>query len=113
MNATPLSSPHLERVLIAGGGIGGLSAAVELRAASSVPANDANSAAAGSYEVLNLRGGWRGVVAGWTLDAYVRIDNLLDTEYVGSVIVNEAKHRFYEPAPGRAGYVGLSASRAF
>jgi iron complex outermembrane receptor protein len=91
----------------------GLSAALELRAAGQVPANDANTAAAESYEVLNLRGGWRGSVAGWTLDAFVRIENLLDEEYVGSVIVNEANQRYYEPAPERGAFVGVSLRRAF
>jgi len=91
----------------------GFSAALELRAASLVSANDANTAAADSYEVVNLRGGWRGMVAGWTVDAYVRVENVLDTLYVGSVIVNEANQRFYEPAPERAAFVGVSLRRAF
>jgi iron complex outermembrane receptor protein len=91
----------------------GLSAAMELRAASAVPANDANTAAAGSYEVANVRAGWSGRAAGWMLDAFVRVENLFDSEYVGSVIVNEANQRYYEPAPGRAGHVGLTARRSF
>jgi iron complex outermembrane receptor protein len=90
----------------------GLSAALELRVASKVPVNDANSAAAGSYEVANLRAGWTGMVAGWKLDAFGRLENIFDTDYVGSVIVNEGNQRFYEPAPGRAGFIGFTARRS-
>jgi iron complex outermembrane receptor protein len=77
-----------------------------------VPVNDANSAAAGSYEVANLRAGWTGMVAGWKLDAFGRLENIFDTDYVGSVIVNEGNQRFYEPAPGRAGFIGFTARRS-
>jgi iron complex outermembrane receptor protein len=109
--------PGVPRHLLAGevawrGAGSGLSAALELRVASKVPVNDANSAAAGSYEVANLRAGWTGTVAGWKLDAFGRVENLFDTDYVGSVIVNEGNSRFYEPAPGRAFFIGLTARRS-
>jgi iron complex outermembrane receptor protein len=39
--------------------------------------------------------------------AFFRIDNLLDKRYVGSVIVNEANARFFEPAPGRHWLAGV------
>jgi hypothetical protein len=32
---------------------------------------------------------------------------------VGSVIVNEANQRYYEPAPERGAFVGVSLRRAF
>ena len=35
------------------------------------------------------------------------IDNLLDRDHVGSVIVNEGNGRFYEPGGGRGWLVGL------
>jgi iron complex outermembrane receptor protein len=37
----------------------------------------------------------------------VRVDNLLDRHYAGSVIVNEANGRFYEPGAPRSILVGL------
>ena len=111
-NRIPGVPEHLFAGELAWRGAGsGLSAALELRVASKVPVNDANSAAAGSYEVANLRGGWSGTVAGWRLDAFARVENLFGTEYVGSVIVNEANQRYYEPAPTRAFFVGFTARR--
>jgi iron complex outermembrane recepter protein len=41
------------------------------------------------------------------------VDNLADKTYVGSVIVNEANRRYFEPAPGRTWLVGANATYAF
>ncbi|MES2957017.1 MAG: TonB-dependent receptor [Pseudomonadota bacterium] len=91
----------------------GLSSAVELRSASKVAVNDANSAFAGSYNAVNWRGGIERRTDNWEWSVFVRIDNLFDEKYVGSVIVNEANQRYFEPAPTRAGYVGASAKLSF
>jgi iron complex outermembrane recepter protein len=64
-------------------------------------ADDANQHRTGSATVWAWRLGWERVVGAWQWRSYVRIDNLLDTDYVGSVIVNESSRRYYEPAPGR------------
>jgi iron complex outermembrane receptor protein len=39
---------------------------------------------------------------------FAGIGNLLDRQYIGSVIVNETSGRYYEPAPGRTFEVGFS-----
>ena len=44
---------------------------------------------------------------------FLRVDNLADRSYIGSVIVNESNGRFYEPAPGRNYMVGLQAKLNF
>jgi iron complex outermembrane recepter protein len=36
-----------------------------------------------------------------------------DRRYAGSVIVAEARGRFFEPAPGRNAFAGIEVSRAF
>ena len=41
---------------------------------------------------------------------YGRVNNLSDTRYVGSVIVNQAASQFYEPAMPQNWMVGLSLS---
>ncbi|CAN7328371.1 TonB-dependent receptor [Pseudorhodoferax sp. LjRoot39] len=82
------------------------------RALSRVMVNDANSDAAAGYGVLGLYTGYAARLGGWQLEGFVRADNLLDKRYAGSVIVNEGNSRFFEPAPGRAWLVGLSASLA-
>jgi iron complex outermembrane receptor protein len=52
-------------------------------------------------------------VGRWTFREFLRVDNLADRNYVGSVIVNEGNRRFFEPAPGRTWLVGVSAAYAF
>jgi iron complex outermembrane receptor protein len=49
----------------------------------------------------------------WRLTEYLRIDNLADRDYAGSVIVNEGNGRFYEPSPRRNMTVGIQASLQF
>ena len=49
----------------------------------------------------------------WRFNEFVRVDNVLDKQYVGSVIVAEANRRFYEPSPGRNWLVGVSAQVSF
>ena len=36
----------------------------------------------------------------------LRLDNLFDRTYVGSVIVNDSNGKFYEPGPGFSAYAG-------
>jgi iron complex outermembrane recepter protein len=80
---------------------------------SRVPVNDANSEFADAYTVLNLVGALVQQGPGWRISEYVRLDNLTDRNYVGSVIVNDGNSRFYEPAPRRSGSFGVQASLQF
>ncbi len=96
-----------------GGWLAGFSAALELIHAGSVQVNDANSDAAAGYTVLNLRAGFTQAVGPWQLRQFVRIDNLIDRRHVGSVIVNDANQRYFEPAPGRGWLIGVSAVYQF
>ena len=79
--------------------------------------NDANStgAYAHGFEVLNLRAGGTAMFGRPWLQPVIGVQNLFDRRYVGSVAVNAsgatiAATKFYEPAPGRTWYVGLSAA---
>ncbi len=78
-----------------------------------VPVNDVNSEFAGAYTVFNLVGGLTQQGSGWRITEYVRLDNLTDRNYAGSVIVNEGNRRFYEPSPRRSMTVGIQASLQF
>jgi iron complex outermembrane receptor protein len=49
----------------------------------------------------------------WRLKQYVRLNNLLDRRYVGSVIVGDSSKRFYEAAPGRNCLLGASVQYQF
>ncbi|HKU47733.1 MAG TPA: TonB-dependent receptor [Burkholderiales bacterium] len=78
-----------------------------------VPVNDLNSEYAGAYTVLNLVAGLVQQGPGWRFNQYVRLDNVADKDYVGSVIVNEGNGRFYEPSPRRSMSAGVQASLQF
>jgi len=56
----------------------------------------------------NVRLGWSGRVAGVRCNPFVGFDNLFNRAYVGSVVINAANRRYYEPAPGRNMYVGFA-----
>lgn len=81
---------------------------VEARGASRVFVNDTNSDAAPGYAVASIfaLGDWRS--SRWRAKPYLRVDNLFGRHYAGSVIVAEARGRFFEPAPGRAVSAGVS-----
>jgi iron complex outermembrane recepter protein len=95
----------------------GWSAAVSLQGRSKMAADDANGAFAAGYANV---GGWINyqqqlsmVNQAVRMNAFVRVDNALDQRYIGSVIVNEANLRYFEPAPGRRLMVGVRATMAF
>jgi iron complex outermembrane receptor protein len=81
--------------------------AVEMRAESESYVNDINSDAAGGYAVFNVRAGYEFNAGPTKMMVFGRIDNLFDRAYAGSIVVNDANLRFFEPAPGRRLYVGM------
>lgn len=88
----------------------GFDTALELRRESKLYVNDANSDATASYTVTNWRAGFVQTLGQWKFNQFVRIDNLTDRDYIGSVIVNESNARFFEPAPGRSLFIGVGVS---
>jgi iron complex outermembrane recepter protein len=91
----------------------GFHAGVELRSSGKIFVNDQNSASADAYTIGNLRAGLEQRGRRWRVSEFVRVDNITDHAYVGSVIVADANGRFYEPAPGRNYVLGVNASLAF
>jgi len=82
-------------------------AAIEATALGPVPVDDRGSASAPGYGLLNLEAGRRWTLRQGRLRGFARIDNLFDRRYIGSVIVNEANGRYYEPGPGRNLLLGV------
>jgi iron complex outermembrane receptor protein len=76
-------------------------------------ADDANSAFAPAQASLDLGMERRFEFAGLQWRGFARIDNLLDRDIIGSVIVNEGNGRYFEPAPGRNWFIGLKAEQTF
>ena len=92
---------------------GGWEAALEFRHTGKIAVDDRNTDYAPASNLFNLRLGANQQWARWTVREFVRVDNVADRSYVGSVIVNEGNRRFFEPAPGRTWLVGLNAAYAF
>lgn len=80
----------------------------EARAASRVFVNDANSDSAPGYATVSLFATHESYRGPWKVKPWLRVDNILDRRYVGSVIVGDTRGRFFEPSPGRYVSVGLS-----
>jgi iron complex outermembrane receptor protein len=77
---------------------GGLHAAIELVYVGRLYVDDVNSDATPAATLLNLRAGLRYRFGALEIEPLVRVDNATDRRYAGSVIVNEANRRFFEPA---------------
>lgn len=91
----------------------GWQASVEGRVLSKIYVNDANDQDAPGYFVAAISAGYVKKINAWELNAYARVDNLFDKQYVGSVIVNESNGRYYEPAAGRSVGMGIGATYRF
>ncbi|KAA0694273.1 TonB-dependent receptor [Halopseudomonas laoshanensis] len=86
----------------------GFITALEAQSLSQRYATDDNTAeAASGYAVFNWRAAYTHAVGNWEVEPFARIDNLGDREYIGSLIVNGAGARYYEPAPDRQWLVGV------
>jgi iron complex outermembrane recepter protein len=91
----------------------GFSTALEGSHHSQVYVDDINSDKASSYTIFNLRAGFEQNLAHWNFKEFVRVENLFDKEYIGSVKINDGNSRFYEPASDRNYLLGLSANYKF
>jgi iron complex outermembrane recepter protein len=88
----------------------GFTAALESKYQGKIFVNDLNTDSTAANVVANARVGYARDFGSVKLSAGIRVDNLTDKRYAGTVIVNEGNSRFFEPAPGRTwlATVGLS-----
>lgn len=78
-------------------------------AASKIFLNDANTAIAAPYHLLGARVGWKkNIQKKYKLHIYAGADNLLDEKYSLGNDINAAANRFYNAAPRRNYYAGIS-----
>ena len=91
----------------------GFSTALEVRAAKTVSIDDKKSDIAPGYAVASWRGGFAQNVRNWNFSEFVRVENLFDKRYIGSVKVNDASSQYYEPGSDRNWLIGLNASYSF
>jgi iron complex outermembrane receptor protein len=68
---------------------------------------------ADGYAIASWRGGFAQKLNNWNVSEFLRVENLFDKDYVGSVRVGDLNGRYYEAAPGRNWLLGLNASYSF
>jgi iron complex outermembrane receptor protein len=110
---TPQRSAFGEIAFAPRGAWAGFHAGVEVVHVGRIFVNDANEDFAPAATVLNLRAGYRKRWGALEIEPLLRLDNATNRRYAGSVIVNEANRRFFEPAPERNWLVALSARYRF
>jgi iron complex outermembrane receptor protein len=59
--------------------------------------------------VFNASGGYAAQLRSTRLSVYLRLNNLLDRRYAGSIIVDDGNGRYFEPAPGFNVFAGFTA----
>ena len=93
---------------------GRFGAALETVANGKVYAEDTNAERpAPGYALVNLRLQARQEVEGWRFKQFLRLNNVCDRSYIGSVIVGDTNKRYYEAAPGRQWIAGFSSEYRF
>ena len=80
--------------------------AVELMHSNRVPVNNANTAYAESYQVVNARVAFRPSTS-FLLEPVIGVENIFDKTWASNVVVNAAGGRFFEPGAPRTFYAGL------
>jgi len=96
--------------------------ALEARYNSKVYATDTNintvtnfgtNATAPSYTVFNLRAGFDQNINSWKISEFLKVENLFDKQYIGSVRINDSYARYFEPSPGRNYLIGFNTTYQF
>jgi iron complex outermembrane receptor protein len=83
-------------------------ATLEGQAAGGMFMDDANTLRASGWEVMNARVGGRVSIGTVSLAPVVAVSNLFDRTYAGSIVINAAGGRYFEPSPGQTFYAGLT-----
>jgi iron complex outermembrane receptor protein len=92
----------------------GISTALEALYRSEVQVEDRNQARpAPAYTVINWRARFEQRLDALTFHQTLRLENLLDRKYIGSVIVGDGNQRYYEAAPGRSWFAGAGVEYRF
>ena len=90
----------------------GFYVAAELKHQGSIVANDLATDVASAVTLVGARVGYGREFGKVRVGAFLRGDNLANKIYSGTVIVNEANRRFFEPAAGRTWLAGVTLSLA-
>jgi iron complex outermembrane recepter protein len=91
------------------GGTTGWRASLSGQYISAIAVNDANADYAAAYPVFDASGGYAVQLGSTRLSGFLRLNNLLDRHYAGSIIVDDGNGRYFEPAPGFNVFAGFTA----
>ena len=76
-------------------------------------ADNANRTSVGSSSVSNLRVGYNRIFDDWELASFLGVNNVFDEDYNNNIRINAFGDRYFEPAPERNGYIGITLRRRF
>ncbi len=76
-------------------------------------ADNANDVEIDAYHVSNLRLGYDRFSRDWEFAAFVGVNNLFDESYNSNIRINALGGRYYEPAPERNAFAGITLRRKF
>ena len=85
----------------------GFSGTLRVTTADEYFVDNANRDSNDGYTVVDLRVGYAARLPGIQAKPFLGLNNIFDTRYNSSVVVNAIAGRYYEPAPGRNIYLGL------
>jgi iron complex outermembrane receptor protein len=80
---------------------------------SSVQVDDTNTDNAPKFTTFNLRASLNQKSGPWSTTEYITLNNITDVKYIGSVKVNDANSRFFEPAAPFNWILGVKAAYKF
>ena len=86
----------------------GLYASWNLTYTGELYADNANETEVDASQVSNLRFGYNGFFDDWEIAPFLGINNLFDESYNNNIRINAFGERYFEPAPERNAYVGIS-----
>ena len=107
----PGAPTHQLHLTLHGSTLNGWGAQIVLESASGMWANNTNSVQSEGFAVLDIyltRSNWH--FGSITLQPFARFQNILDSQYVRSLVVNAFGGRYFEPAEGRSIQAGIGIS---
>ncbi len=103
--AVPRSSAY---AALSWGAEAGWHAGIDVRYLSRIQVNDVNSESAPSYALVGVDGGYVFATRSALVRTFINVENALDRNYIGSVIVNDGNGRYYEPGTSLSVLAGVS-----
>lgn len=86
----------------------GLEARLEGSYSGALFANNANSVEVDSFTVASFRLGYELTTGSWIMRPFVGVNNIFDERYNSNIRINAFGARYFEPAPERNAYAGIT-----